>query len=114
MITLKSLIKENNEEHEARKQDWLKRNRAEIDNQGHLIAYHGTTKRNAQLIKQTGFRSHSYFSLNPEYSKRITSIYHNIPEDKVVVFRVHLPLDSIDFVASDIYSTREIKFEETI
>ena len=114
MITLKSLIKENQEEHELWRKDWLERYKAKFDEKGRLIAYHGTTKKNSKLIKQSGFKPHSYFSLNPEYSKSITSIYHNVPIDKVIVFEVHLPLDAVDFVASDIYSTREIKFEETV
>ena len=113
MIKLKSIIFEENENDVWRK-DWLKRYRAKFDDKGRLIAYHGTTRKNARLIKQSGFRPHSYFSLDPNYSRSIASTYHDVPEDKVVVFEVHLPLDAVDFVASDIFSTRLIKFEEVI
>jgi hypothetical protein len=37
-----------------------------------------------------------------------------MPEDKITVLKVALPLDAIDFVMSDIVSTRVIGFDETI
>lgn len=117
MIKLKDLIKENwesDEEHEKWKHDWLQRYKAKFDEKGRLIAYHGTPKKNVKSIKQNGFKKKSYFSLDPNYSKRVSSIYHDTPEDKIFVFEVHLPLDAVDFVASDIYSVRPLEFEEVV
>lgn len=111
MIKLKSILLESNEKY---RKDWLKRYEANFTPDDRLIAYHGTTLRNSKLIKQTGFKENSYFSLKPEYSKSITSIYHDIPENKVVVFKVYLPLNSVEFVSSDIFSIRPIKYTETI
>jgi len=110
MIKLFSFIKESIDEYKKR---WLELHNAIIEN-GKLIAYHGTPKKNLKLIKMKGFRPHSYFSLKPDYSKQIASTYHDTPENKVVVLKVKLPLDAIDFVAGDIFSTRVIKFEETL
>jgi len=95
------------------KSDWIDRYKAIVEN-GRIIAYHGTTTKNYKLIKKTGFRKRSYFSIRPEYSKRIVSIYHNIPESKVILMKVKLPLDAIDFVGGDIVSNREIGLDETL
>lgn len=109
MIKLRSLL-ESTEEY---KTDWLSRHNATIEN-NRVLAYHGTPVRNLKSIKLNGFKSKTYFSLRPEYSKQIAATYHDTPEDKVVVLKVWLPLDAIDFIMSDIYSTRVIKFEETL
>lgn len=109
MIKLKSLLKESTNEY---KFDWIERHRGIIEN-GKLIAYHGTPKKNLKFIKENGFKPHSYFSLRKEYSRRIASIYQNIPENKIIVLMVKLPLDSIDFVASDIFAIKTILFKET-
>ena len=110
MIKLKSLLNESTDEY---RKSWLERHNAIIEN-GRLVAYHGTPKKNLKSIKMNGFNSHSYFSLKPDYSKRISSIYHDVPENNVIVLRVKLPLDAIDFIAGDIYSTRVINFKETL
>lgn len=110
MIRLKSLL---NESTDAYKSDWIERHRGILED-GRLVAYHGTTKKNLKSIKENGFKSHSYFSLRPEYSRRIASTYQNVPENKIVVVTVKLPLDSIDFVAGNIFSLRTIEFKETL
>ena len=98
---------------EEYRKSWLERHKAIVEN-GRLLAYHGTPIKNLKSIKQNGFKYKTYFSLRPEYSKQIASRYHDTPEDKVVVIKVWLPLDAIDFVMSDIYSTRVIDYKETI
>lgn len=114
MISLKALVEEVESESDSKwRSNWLVRHDAKFDKFGRLIAYHGTPTRNLKSIKENGFRPHSYFSLRSEYSKQIASTYHDVPESKVTVLEVHLPLDSIDFVMSDIFSTRIIKYEET-
>ena len=110
MIKLSTLIKESTDEY---RKNWLERHNAVVEN-GRVVAYHGTPKRNLKSIQQNGFKPHSYFSLRPEYSKRIASTYQDVPENDVVVLKVKLPLDSIDFVMSDIFSTRVINFKETL
>lgn len=110
MIKLSQLINESTDEY---RKSWLERHNAIIEN-GRLVAYHGTPKRNLKSIKLNGFKSHSYFSLRTEYSKQIAARYHDTTEDKVVVLKVKLPLDAIDFVMSDIYSVRVIKYDETV
>lgn len=93
---------------------WLKRHNAQYTDDGRLIAYHGTPTKNIKSIKKNGFKERTYFSLRPEYSKRIASTYHDVPEDKVTVLKVALPLDSINFIMSDIYSLRVLSFDETL
>ena len=95
------------------RKDWMERHNAKLDNIGRLIAYHGTPTRNLKSIQQNGFKPHSYFSLKPNYSKSISATYHNTTEDNVIVIEVHLPLNLIDFVASDIYSLNNIPFKDT-
>jgi len=109
MIKLMTLL-ESAEEYRA---DWISRHKGIVEH-NRLLAYHGTPIKNLKSIKLNGFKSKTYFSLRPEYSKQIASTYHNTPEDKVAVLKVWLPLDAIDFIMSDIYSTRVIKFEETL
>lgn len=114
MIKLKNIIKEisqeeydqwrSSDEYKEWRKLWLERHNATFDEKGRLIAYHGTTPNKAKSIKQTGFRSGSYFSLKKEYSRHWG----------IVVFKVALPLDAVDFVASDIKSNRPIKWEEVI
>lgn len=114
MIKLKFLIKEISEdeykqwrsskEYKKWRKDWLTRHNAKFDGLGRVIAYHGTSPNKAKSIKQNGFNTRSYFSLNPEYSKKWGRF----------VFNVYLPLDAIDFVASDIVAIRPIKFDEVI
>lgn len=101
MIKLKSLLTESDA---AFVKDWLERHNAQLDNSGRLIAYHGTTASNAKLIKQNGFKEGSYFSLRKEYSQRWGKY----------VFTVHLPMDAIDFVASDIVAIRPIAYNEIL
>jgi hypothetical protein len=113
MIKLKSLIIEEMSDSEWRS-DWLRRHEAKFTNDGRLIAYHGTTPKNARIIKGSGFKEGSNFTLKPEYAKSIASTYHDLDETKIVVFTVYLPLDSIGFVSSDIVSNRFINFKETI
>jgi hypothetical protein len=103
-------ITESTEEY---RKDWLSRHNATIEN-NRVLAYHGTPVKNLKSIKANGFKIKTYFSLRLEYSKQIASTYHDVPENKVAVLKVWLPLDAIDFVMSDIYSTRVIKFEETL
>jgi len=110
MIKLKNIITESGA---AWKADWMIRRNIQLDSLGRLPAYHGTPTKNLQSIKENGFRSHTYFSLKSEYSKQIASNYHNTPLSKVTVIEVFLPLNAIDFVGPDIFSTRVIKFEET-
>lgn len=110
MIKLKKIILESTDEYRV---DWLDRHNAIIEN-NRLLAYHGTPKKNLSSIKKNGFRIHTYFSLKEEYSKSIASIYHETPKTNIVVLKVWLPLNAIDFVMSDIYSIRTIKFEEII
>lgn len=98
---------------QAWRQSWLERHQAKFDDKGRVIAYHGTPTKNIPSIKKNGFRPHSYFSLRPEYSKSIASRYHDTAEKNVTVLEVHLPLNLIDFVASDIYSTDTIPFKDT-
>lgn len=93
--------------------NWLERHQAQLDSSGRVMAYHGTPTKNLTSIKQHGFRPRTYFSLNPNYSKQIASTYHSTPEHKITVLKVFLPLEAIDFVASDIFSTRNIPFKET-
>jgi len=118
MIKLKHLIREENDrDHKAWRKDWLERHNATFDERGRLIAYHGTPKRNLKSIKNNGFRQGSYFSLKQEYSKRIAVAYHETPEtpeSDIIVLQVKLPMDAIDFVASDIVATRPIQFSEVI
>jgi 2'-5' RNA ligase len=94
-------LKESTDEY---KKDWLERHRATFDDKGRLIAYHGTTPNNAKSIKLNGFRTGSNFSLRKEYSRHWG----------IVVFKVHLPLDAIDFIMSDIKATRPIAFSEVV
>jgi hypothetical protein len=110
MIKLKELILESTEEY---RKDWLFRHNATVEN-NRVLAYHGTHVKNLKSIKKNGFYEHSYFSLRYEYSKQIAATYHDISYDKVTCLKVWLPLDAIDFIMSDIYSTRVIKFEETL
>ena len=98
---------------EEYRNDWLFRHKATVEN-NRVLAYHGTPTKNLKSIKTNGFRTNTYFSLRPEYSKLIAATYHDISDDKVTCLKVWLPLDAIDFVMSDIYSTRVIKFEETL
>ncbi len=113
-ILLKSLLRENDEKHMEWRADWLKRHKATYTDDNRLIAYHGTPSKNISGIKKNGFKERTYFSLRPEYSKRIASTYHDMPEDKITVLTVALPLDAIDFISSDIMSLRNIGFDETI
>jgi hypothetical protein len=113
-ILLKSLLRENDEKHIEWRADWLKRHKATYTDDNRLIAYHGTPSKNISGIKKNGFKERTYFSLRPEYSKRIASTYHDMPEDKITVLTVALPLDAIDFISSDIMSLRNIGFDETI
>lgn len=70
MIKLKQIINEAfDADHEAWRKSWLERHNATFDERGRLIAYHGTTPVKANLIKQSGFRSGSNFTLRPEYAK---------------------------------------------
>jgi hypothetical protein len=110
MIKLSTLIQESTEEYRA---DWIERRRGQVKD-GRLLAYHGTPTKNLKSIQQNGFKQPSYFSLRPQYSKQIAATYHNVPENRVTVIEVWLPLDAIDFVAGDVYSTRVIKYEETL
>ena len=111
---MKTLYEEVESESDSKwRSDWLVRHNAKFDKVGRLIAYHGTHTKNLKSIKQNGFRSHSYFSLDPKYSKQIASTYHDVPESKVTVLEVHLPLDSVDFVMADIFSVRIIQYVET-
>ena len=110
MIKLSSLITESTEEY---RKSWLERHNAIVEN-GRLIAYHATPTKNIKSIKLNGFKEHSYFSLRPEYSKQMASTYHDVSENKITLLKVKLPLDAIEFVASNIYSLRVIKFEETL
>jgi len=115
MIKLKPLLNEiSNGDRDAWRKDWLERHNAKFDATGRLIAYHATSRPKSKLIQQEGFRQGSYFSLNPEYSKRVVMNYHDLKPSGVVLFTVHLPLDAIDFVASDIVAIRPIQFSETI
>jgi hypothetical protein len=102
-------IRENNDV--AWKKDWLERHRAKLDDKGRIIAYHGTPTRNLPSIRKNGFRPRSYFTLRPEYAKSIATTYHDT--DKVTVIEVHLPVDAVDMVMSDIYALRNITFGET-
>lgn len=110
MIKFKQLL---NEVMDAYKSDWINRYQAVVEN-GRLIAYHGTTPQNYISIQKNGFKPGAYFSLDSGYSKRITSIYHNIPQKNVILIRVKLPLDAVDFVAGDIVANRTINFNETL
>ena len=113
-ITLESQSKINESLDNEKGKDWLERHGAKFDEKGRVIAYHGTLKKNVPVIKKNGFKSHAYFSLKSDYSRRIVSIYKNVSEDKVYVFEVHLPLNLIDFVASDIFAISDIPFKETV
>jgi hypothetical protein len=93
------------------KQDWLERHRAKLDEKGRIIAYHGTPTRNLPSIKKNGFRPHSYFTLRPEYAKSIATTYHDTKN--VTVIEVHLPIDAVDMVMSDIYALKTIPFGDT-
>jgi hypothetical protein len=102
VIKLKNLLSESLLD--DRGKDWLKRHNAQYDNKGRVIAYHGTFKRLAKLIQRQGFKQGSYFSLEKEYSQHWGEF----------VFEVHLPLDSVDFISSDLVALRPIDFQETI
>lgn len=114
MIKLKDILKEISQEEWVRwrisdeykewRKDWLKRYRATFDDKGRIVAYHGTTSQKAKLIKQNGFNNSSNFTLRPEYAKHWGR----------TILTVHLPVDAVDFVASDIISIRPIKWEEVI
>jgi hypothetical protein len=109
-----NIMKEDEEAESSYRKSWLERHNAQYTSDGRLIAYHGTPSKNLSSIKKNGFKYKTYFSLRPEYSKQIASTYHDTPPEKVTVLKVFLPLDAIDFIMSDIYSTRVIKFDETI
>lgn len=108
------LYPEDIEGHKEWRQNWLKRYEAEFTPDGRLIAYHGTPTRNVKSIKANGFRKKSYFSLRPEYSKHIAARYHDTPENKVSVMKVYLPLEKVDFIMGDIYSTEPIPYSEVV
>lgn len=112
MIKLMDIVKESLEDETGK--DWLNRHGAKIDDKGRVIAYHTTTYKKAKLIKQTGFRSGSYFSLKPEYSRSVVKIYHGLKDRGITTLEVHLPTNSVDFVASILVAVKPIKFEETI
>ena len=92
------------DEYKKWRKSWLERHKAQFDDKGRIIAYHGTTPQKAKLIKQNGFRSSSNFTLNPDYAKHWGK----------TILTVHLPIDTIDFVASDIVSIRPISWSEVI
>jgi hypothetical protein len=114
MIKLKNILREVSQEewekwrisdeYKEWRKSWLERHNATFDNKGRLIAYHGTTPNRVKLIKQTGFNNRSNFSLKKDYSRHWG----------IVVLKVGLPLDAIDFCASDIHSIRRIGWEEVI
>jgi len=84
------------------RRNWLERHDAKFDDKGRIIAYHGTTPKNAKLIKQTGFKDRSNFTLRPAYAAHWGR----------KVLEVHLPIDAVDFVASDMVSARPLSWEE--
>jgi hypothetical protein len=106
------ILGESNQTDEEYRKSWLERHEAEFDERGRLIAYHGTPTKNLKSIKQNGFRYKSYFSLRPEYSQFMAHRYHDTPKEKVTVLKVHLPLEKIDFVMSDVYATEVLKWNE--
>lgn len=103
MIKLRNLLLENLDTPNGK--DWLFRHNAQFDEKNRVIAYHGTSSSKTRQIKSSGvFRAGSYFTLNPKYAKHWGNI----------IFKVYLPLNYIDFVASDLIATSDIPLEKVI
>ena len=64
MIKLKNLIKESDENY---RNDWLERHDAKFTSDGRLIAYHGTTLKNSELIKKFGIKN-IYYTTDDGYA----------------------------------------------